>query len=63
VLELLEVEPAEAVMVGDTIGDDIDGARAAGMRAILLDRDGLHPDFEPRITRLDELLPQLGLQA
>ena len=37
--------------------------RAIGMRAILLDRDGLHPDFEPRITDLHELLPRLGLQA
>jgi putative hydrolase of the HAD superfamily len=55
VLDLLEVEAAEAVMVGDTIADDIDGARAAGMRAILLDRDGLHPDFEPRIESLREL--------
>ena len=26
VLDLLEVEPAEAVMVGDTIADDVDGA-------------------------------------
>ena len=35
VLDLLEVEPAEAVMVGDTIADDIEGALALGMRAIL----------------------------
>jgi FMN phosphatase YigB (HAD superfamily) len=47
-------------MVGDQIADDIEGARAIGMRAILLDRDGLHPDFEPRITKLAELLPLLG---
>ena len=63
VLELLGAEPAEAVMVGDTIGDDIEGALAIGMRAILLDRDGLHPEFEPRIKTLHELLPHLGLQA
>ena len=30
-------------MVGDSYADDIEGARALGMRAILLDRDGLHP--------------------
>jgi HAD superfamily hydrolase (TIGR01662 family) len=55
VLELLEAEPAEAAMVGDQVADDIDGARAIGMRAILLDRDGLHPGFEPRIASLREL--------
>jgi putative hydrolase of the HAD superfamily len=60
VLDLLAVEPAGAVMVGDTIADDVEGARAIGMRAILLDRDGFHPDFEPRIESLHELLPILG---
>jgi len=60
VLDLLEVEPAEAVMVGDTIADDVEGALALGMRAILLDREGLHPDFEPRVATLNELPPLLG---
>src|SRR5215471_20433471 len=60
VLDLLGVEPAEAVMVGDTIADDIEGARALGMRAILLDREGINPDFEPRIETLNELPPLLG---
>jgi putative hydrolase of the HAD superfamily len=63
VLDLLEVEPGEAAMVGDQIADDIEGARAIGMRAVLLDRDGLHPDFEPGIADLSELLSQLGLRA
>src|SRR6201981_2276905 len=45
VLDLLEVDPPDAVMVGDTIADDIEGARALGMRAILLDRSGVHADF------------------
>jgi putative hydrolase of the HAD superfamily len=61
VLDLLGVEPAEAVMVGDTISDDVEGARALGMRAILLDREGTRPDFEPRIEALSELPPLLGL--
>ena len=61
VLDLLEVEPEEATMVGDTIADDIEGARAVGMRAILLDREGRHPKFTPRIRSLGELLPALGL--
>ena len=61
VLDLLDVGPAEAVMVGDMIADDIEGARAVGMRAVLLDRDGAHPEFEPRVESLSELPPLLGL--
>ncbi len=61
VLDLLGVEPATAVMVGDTIADDIEGALALGMRAILLDRDGTRPEFEPRLETLDALLPILDL--
>ena len=55
VLDLLEVEPHEALMVGDSVDDDIEGARAAGMRAVLLDRLGLRPEFAPRIASLAEL--------
>jgi putative hydrolase of the HAD superfamily len=61
VLDLLGVEPAEAAMVGDTIADDVEGARALGMHAILLDREGLNPDFEPRLETLSELPRLLGL--
>jgi HAD superfamily hydrolase (TIGR01662 family) len=55
VLDLLEVDPQEALMVGDSIDDDIEGARAAGLHAVLLDRLGLHPEFAPRIESLAEL--------
>jgi len=55
VLDLLEVEPPEALMVGDSVDDDIEGALAAGMQAVLLDRLDLRPDFAPRITSLAEL--------
>jgi HAD superfamily hydrolase (TIGR01662 family) len=61
VLDLLGVEAAEAVMVGDTISDDIEGARALNMRAILVDREGTRPEFEPRIETLSELPALLGL--
>ncbi len=36
-----------AVMVGDSVEDDIEGALALGMRAILLDREGRYPELEP----------------
>ena len=55
VLELLEVEPHEALMVGDTIDADIEGPVAIGMQAVLLDRLGLRPEFAPRIASLAEL--------
>ena len=61
VLDLLGVEPDEAMMVGDTIADDVEGAVALGMRAILLDREGAHQDFEPRIESLNELPQALEL--
>ena len=32
--------PGQAVHVGDSVAADVEGARAAGVRALLLDRDG-----------------------
>jgi len=55
VLELLEVEPEEALMVGDSLDDDIEGARALGMQAVLVDRLGLLPDYAPRVESLRDL--------
>jgi HAD superfamily hydrolase (TIGR01662 family) len=60
-LRLLDVDPADAAMVGDTIEDDIEGARALGMRAVLVDRHGRHPGFEPRLEDLYGLSAALGL--
>jgi HAD superfamily hydrolase (TIGR01662 family) len=60
-LAALEVEPAETVMVGDSYADDIEGARALGMRAILLDREGGRPDEPDRIEGLAALPSALGL--
>jgi HAD superfamily hydrolase (TIGR01662 family) len=61
VLERLGVEPAAAAMVGDTVEDDIEGALAIGMRAVLVDRLGRYPDFEPRVEDLYGLPAALGL--
>ena len=60
-LTALGAGPAEAAMVGDSYADDIEGARALGMRAILLDRDGLHVDETDRIDTLFALPAALGL--
>jgi len=37
-LQLVNVEPAEAVMVGDSLRHDVEGAMRAGMRGVLLHR-------------------------
>jgi len=59
VLGPLGVTPADAVMVGDRPVDDIGGAKALGMRAVLLPNDqvpqGVAPDAT--ISSLSELLP------
>ena len=39
-LELARVAPAHALHVGDSLEHDIRGARAAGVHAVLLDREG-----------------------
>jgi putative hydrolase of the HAD superfamily len=62
-LSALGVSAPEAVMVGDSYADDIEGARALGMRAILLDRDGLAPHEPDRIPDLRALPAALGLGA
>jgi putative hydrolase of the HAD superfamily len=54
-LELLGVAPADAVMVGDTVEDDVEGATAVGMRAVLVDRESRYPD-ETSIADLRALL-------
>jgi len=60
-LAALGAEAAEAAMVGDSYDDDIAGARALGIRAILLDRDGLHVGEPDRIDTLLALPAALGL--
>jgi putative hydrolase of the HAD superfamily len=63
VLARLGVEPEDAVMVGDSPDDDVEGARALGMRAFLVDRDGRFPGEPDRLATLLELPAALGLVA
>jgi FMN phosphatase YigB (HAD superfamily) len=62
VLELLEVEPEAAVMIGDSPADDVAGAEAIGMRALLLDREGRHGRPDALVSLL-ALPAALGLPA
>lgn len=51
----LAVEPSEALHVGDSVSEDFEGARGAGLSAILLDRQDRHPEIADRIASLIEL--------
>jgi putative hydrolase of the HAD superfamily len=61
-LELLGVAPDEAVMVGDTVEDDIEGARTVGMRALLVDRADRYGDVAGALDDLREVPVALGLR-
>ena len=63
ILGLLGVAPDEAAMVGDTLEDDIHGAQAIGMRAVLVDRDRRYPQAPGRLESLTGLPGALGLLA
>jgi putative hydrolase of the HAD superfamily len=54
-LEKLEVEAGEAIMVGDSLPDDIQGAEAVGITGILIDRGNYHPRYPNHIEELSEL--------
>ncbi|HEY7149376.1 MAG TPA: HAD family hydrolase [Gaiellaceae bacterium] len=62
-LEALGVHPEEAAMVGDSPEDDVAGARALGMRAFLVDREGRFPEAADRLPDLLALPAALGLAA
>lgn len=64
-LESAGARPEEALHVGDSVRDDVEGARAVGIRGILLDRTGKYssePGPFPSIRRLDELAALVGLE-
>lgn len=68
-LNLLGVDPGEAAMVGDSYRHDIEGARAVGMRGILLRRSAppsgplgsLHHQHPPDVAVIRSLSELAGL--
>ena len=59
-LEKHAVEPEEALHVGDSLREDVEGARKAGLHAALVNRDGRRQASEiPTLTSLGDLLPLL----
>ncbi|MDK2743840.1 MAG: HAD-IA family hydrolase [Nitrospira sp.] len=59
-LEKHAVDPEEALHVGDSLKDDVEGARKAGLHAVLLDRERRQEQSGVQtIASLDELFPLL----
>jgi 2-haloalkanoic acid dehalogenase type II len=54
-LRLAGVQPGEAVHAGDSLEGDVQGARAAGVRAVLVQRDGDPPAGVEAVRSLAEL--------
>ncbi len=63
VLELVGVDAGEAAMVGDSLDDDVEGARALGIRAFLIDREDRFPGRDDTLPTLLALPAALGLTA
>jgi putative hydrolase of the HAD superfamily len=57
-LELAGCAPEEALHVGDTAEVDVEGARAAGIRPLLIDRDGNEGDISS-LRQIREHLPDV----
>lgn len=53
-LEKLGVKPSEAIVVGDSIETDLEGAKAAGIKGVLIDRRGTR-DYPDKILKLNEV--------
>lgn len=58
-LERAGVGAVEAVHVGDSLANDVEGARAAGVRAVLLERECEPPGGVECVRRLTDLLALL----
>jgi putative hydrolase of the HAD superfamily len=60
-LRRMAVEAKEAVMVGDSLAHDIEGARRLGMRGILVARSGLSQGAPPDVPVIQSLRELKGL--
>lgn len=53
------VPAGEVLHVGDSLHDDYDGARAAGLAALLVDRHRRAPAGVEAVSSLEEILPRI----
>ena len=54
-IKKLRVSKDEALMVGDTLKDDIQAAEKFGIKGILIDRKGKYSEYPNRIISLEQL--------
>jgi putative hydrolase of the HAD superfamily len=59
----MSVAAGQALHVGDSLRDDFEGARAAGLHALLLDRKDQHADVPDRIASLAQLPERIAAAA
>lgn len=62
-LSVAGAEPGEAIHVGDDVRADVEGARAAGIRPVLLARDGTSADVPEGVPVLHALTGLVALAA
>jgi HAD superfamily hydrolase (TIGR01549 family) len=55
-LDQLEIEPYEAVFVGDSVAQDYEGALGVGIKPYLIDREGKLPSIYNKVASLTNLL-------
>ena len=61
-LEQSAADAATTIHVGDLYQVDVVGARAAGLRGVLLDEKGLYEGVDcPRVRSLTELVTRIGI--
>jgi putative hydrolase of the HAD superfamily len=60
-LEAAGCAAGEALYAGDSVESDVEGARAAGIEAVLVDREGTAPPGVPAIRSLEDLPKHPGL--
>lgn len=54
-IKTLKVDKNEALMVGDSLKDDVQAAEKFGIGGILIDRKNKYPEYPNRITSLEQL--------
>jgi putative hydrolase of the HAD superfamily len=59
IISKFKLDPEEILMVGDSLESDIDSAKVAGIKGILIDRHNKR-EYDPKIVTLNELKKYLN---
>jgi len=61
-LKKLSVQPHEAIFIGDRIEEDYNGAKNAGIKALLIDRENKIEQNADKIQSLEEIFDRIDMQ-